>query len=1014
MLRAPNRLRGRRPACLPCSSRAGAWLKDRVCGASREAGFSLIELVMAMTLFAIVSTALGGVLTAAMSARSTALEKTKAEQIANTQLEWIRSLDYLQVGLTSTGQVRGDIDPTGNQASQNGPTVPAGYAVIIKVSWVDDPTPTSYSAYASYKNVLVTVYRAGDTKELTHQSTQVGPRSSSTFGGINAGVIEAIVMDYYSGGVGPMADVNVTLGTGPSAPLDETSNANGAVRFRGLDPTTATGTTTHYDLDVAAASGWVLVANPLATHLTLAPGQTVGPKTLYVYKPLTLSIPLFNADGTPFTGTATIKVENTRGSVTLAYTGTPLTVTSIVNTATGLSEPLVPEPYTITVLSGMPADSLTVPVPADYPTTLTLDGSVTAKVVGALTTTVMWGGQPVSGATVQLTGGPNSISLSAVTNAAGVASFADVNAGSGYTLTATKSGESGTTSATVVANTNTNVTITMPVGGLLVTVIAAGNPLPGALVRISAGPMSLPVTSDTTNASGEVTFTGLPAGSGYTLSAEKSGSTTTTVTAVTGGTTTNVTLTWPLGSLEAHVTWLSANVAGAQVQLTGGPFGISPPAQTTPANGKVTFTNVPEGTGYTLTATKNGQTGTASAAATGGSTTTAPVAMPTGTIALGATNLTWAGEKVTSANVSITGGPMAGSYTGTTNASGVLSLTVPTTNATYPYTVTVTKNGYTATATVTSLAAGATATPTVTFASTGTIALTAATLTWAGTQVPSATVTITGGPNSGVTYTGTTDGAGAGSVIVPMTTSGFPYTVTVTKNGGTRTVTVTSLASGGTASPTVTMTPTGTISLTATNVTWAGKSVGSASVTVSGGPNGVDITGTTSASGVLSLTVPATTGSFPYTVTVTKNGGSGSRSVAAPTSGATVSPSPALTLTPTKTITITVQGGGTNLSGIAVRVSITGGPNGTVGANPFYGTGTTSSMTTGTGVNVGKLAPITVPSGAGGYTVKVWRVTCSGTGRSVAVAGVSSTGTTDTPITVNMTASTPCPFAPLP
>ena len=847
-------LYGLRRRCSRLEARATA-AGSPVCGRrlspiSGDAGLSLVEVVAAMAVFAIVSTALAGVLTASIAARSFALDRTKAEQIANKQIEWIRSLDYLQVGLTATGQVRGEIDRAGNQASHNGPTVPAGYSVVIRVSWVDDPTPTSYSHYASYKNVLVTVSRAGDSKELTHQSTQVGPRTGAAFGGINSGAIEALVVDYYSGGVGPMPNVNVTLGTGPSAPLDEDTNANGAVRFRGLASTPASGPTAFYDLDVAASSGWVLVVNPLASHLTLAPGETAGPKTLYVYKPLTLTIPLFNADGTPFTGTATIKVSNTRGSRTVTYSGTPLTVTSIVNTSTGLSEPLVPEPYTVTVLSGLVADSLTVPVPLNYPSDLIVDASITAKVVGVLTTTVTWGGQPVSGATVTLTGGPQSISLSAVTNSSGVASFPDVPAGSGYSLSATRSGESGTGSATVVANTTTNVTVTLPVGSLLATIIASGSPLPGAVVKISGGPMSLPVTSLTTNASGQVTFTGLPAGSGYTLTAEKAGSTIATLTAVSAGTTTNVTLTWPVGSVQATVTWLGANVSGAVVNLTGGPFGSSM-SLTTPASGQVTFTNVPEGIGYTLTATKNGQTGTSSTTATGGSTTNIGVPMATGTIDLSATTLTWAGKPVASANVTITGGPLAGSYTGTTNASGAVSVTVPTTNATYPYTVSVSRNGYTApTATVTALASGASATPTVTFTQTGTISLTAGTLKWAGTKVPSATVTITGGPNTGTSYTGTTDAAGVVSVIVPATTSAFPYTVSVSKNGGTGSATVTSLASGATASPTVTITPTGTLSLTAANVTWAGGFVASANVTISGGPNGVAITGTTDTSGV--------------------------------------------------------------------------------------------------------------------------------------------------------------------
>ena len=77
----------------------------------REHGFTLIEAVLAMAIFLGVSTALAGVLTGAISARTVATERTAAEQVANDQLEWVRSLAYADVGLTTNGNPSGDRQP---------------------------------------------------------------------------------------------------------------------------------------------------------------------------------------------------------------------------------------------------------------------------------------------------------------------------------------------------------------------------------------------------------------------------------------------------------------------------------------------------------------------------------------------------------------------------------------------------------------------------------------------------------------------------------------------------------------------------------------------------------------------------------------------------------------------------------------------------------------------------------------------------------------------------------------
>lgn len=804
----------------------------RLRNASNENGFTLIEAVMAMAIFAVVSTALAGVLTSSISARSNANERTDAEQIANSQLEFVRSISYANVGLTVNGNPSGVVDASGNQSAQGGPTVPAGYTVTIKIAWVDDSIPTSPATRANYKNVTVTVFRARDAKLMTQQSTQIGPRQRAPYGGINKGIVNAKVQYFYLNT--PAPDVLVALNNGPSSPLADRSDSGGLLRFPALDPATGS---TYYDLVIAPFSGYILLPDPTTTHFQIAAASATPVKVLEIYKPVTLTAAFENSNGTPFVGTVAFTVTSSRGSKSFTYSGTPVTVTSITNSTTGATELLVPAVYTITVTNQAAASFYTDPVsqsvPAslsDYPNDLAATGTVTADPLGSVTATVTSAGGPVSGATVTVSGGPRSIATkTATTNASGIATIGSLPAGSGYTVTATKGGQSAPNqTASVSGGTATNLTFDFPTGHLRARATWNGTAVPGATISLTGGPGSISL-SGTSDAAGEVLFSDLPAGSGYTLTATKSGQTATASPTVVGGTTTTIVIGMPTVTVVGTVTWVGTNVNAATVTLAGGPMSLSTLTGTSNSSGQVTFTNVPAGGGYTLTATKNGQT---------------------------------------------------------TTLSGQTLATSPTTNVALPL-------------------------------PTGTINISAA--TWAGQPAGGASYTISGGPMSPQTFTGTLDASGIASVTVPAATSAYPYTVTVTKNAGTGTTTVSSLTAGSTA-----------------------------------------------------MVAPA--------------------------------------MTPTKTLTITVKRNSTNLASTAVIVSITGGPNGTVGALPKWGgTYTTSAA--------GVLPAITVPSGAGGYTVKVYMSNCSSptTYRSGSTTGVSSTGTTNTNVTVNFASSgAACPFSPLP
>ena len=246
----------------------------------------------------------------------------------------------------------------------------------------------------------------------------------------------------------------------------------------------------------------------------------------------------------------------------------------------------------------------------------------------------------------------------------------------------------------------------------------------GATVTLTGGPFGI-TASGSTNGSGQITFTNVPTGSGYTVTAVK-GTTVNTGTTVNAGTNTvNLTLpNPPSGSVQLTVKWVGALVNGATVQITGGPYGISQ-SLTTTATGVVTFSSVPLGGGYTFQATKNGQT-TQLTAQTVVASTTGTINLPTAILTVTAT---WATLPALSATVTGLGGPNSPqTYTGTTDAiTGIALITVPTTTSN-SYTVTVTKGTGSGTSTVASVPPAGAAT-TVALTPTATLTVTA---TWAG------------------------------------------------------------------------------------------------------------------------------------------------------------------------------------------------------------------------------------------------------------------------------------------
>lgn len=731
---------------------------------SREQGFTLIETLMAGVILVVLATGIAGVLTSSISAHTVARERTNAEQCANDVVEQIRRKDYDDVGVVSG-------NPPGTVLASNPCTAGLAATAAVTVTYTNDPTPTSYATAANYKKVTVVVTRDRDGKELSRVVTYVAPSSRAPYGGINNAIINATVVDLGTNLAYQGATVSLT--SGPSPNRTDTTDVSGTVSFAALDPNPTSGAQAYYNLTVTAAAGYETLPSDLppgtatppatASHIQLAPSQTSA-TTIQIYKPATINLVLLDAGGSPYTGGAALRITS---SFTGATTSDSVAVGSSGKTITTLGANKVIPGATYTVegrtTSGLCAMPTPSPVPTSgYPgnTTGTFTLQFTPCPTGTLSVHVEQLSAGAPGATVDVTGGPNNITVSGTTDAFGDVSFT-VPEGPGYTITATKAGQSANTTASVTAGSTTNALVTLPpppTGTILATVNWAA-PLASCpnCVTLSGGPNAISVTG-TTGAGGQVTFANVPVGSGYTVTATKNTVSASTAATVVANTTTNTTVNLPTGSVNVTVRYggvLAANTAS--VTISGGPNALAAFSNNTSAGGLLSDT-LPAGssTTYTITASKAGQSATTTfTLPAGGSTANVTLNLPVGTINV---TVRWgtAGPFSNGADVSVAGGPNGGTpASGTTNASGLFSYTtLPAGTGTY--TATGTKGSASVTSSTFSIASSgvvATVTLTLPVRTTRRFTVKYSNGSNVGAGFP---VTMTGGPE-GLSYSGTTN-----------------------------------------------------------------------------------------------------------------------------------------------------------------------------------------------------------------------------------------------------------------
>jgi prepilin-type N-terminal cleavage/methylation domain-containing protein len=420
-------------------------------------GFTLVEVLVATVVFAILATAFASTLGATLRSFGNSKARTVAEQVASSQLEDARRLAYDDLG-TVGGNPPGVIPPS-QTVTNGGQTL----TMAVRVSYVNDPVPNGIETGANYKSVRVTVSLAGATTPLAQMTSLVAPPAEPS---LNKGLMKIQVVDYALNQPVPGAVVN--LGSGPDAPLADTTDAAGKVSFAALTPTTASGTTSKYTVSVSATGYQTLPEDlpPAPAASTSLAGSQVFTTVVRVFRPVAINVRLVDTTGAPYTGAATVTVSSTRGAGSVPVTGGTASITQIAGSA------LVPSvSYTVGAAAsgGYYAAATTLVVPSAYPTTLSSDVTLVMKnyTSGQMTVKLKDStGVVVTGSPVVVSGGPGNIAVSGVSDSTGTATVA-VPSGTSPTYTIfvparTGYGQANTSAAGPSGTGTVTVNLTVP------------------------------------------------------------------------------------------------------------------------------------------------------------------------------------------------------------------------------------------------------------------------------------------------------------------------------------------------------------------------------------------------------------------------------------------------------------------------------------------------------------------------------------------------------------------------
>ncbi len=406
----------------------------------QQAGFTLIEVLLAGVMLAIISAPISAILSQSAVIAKLARERTGADQLAQTQVEAVRALAYYQVGLSGG-------NPSGSLTASTPASLPGGEQVTITraVTWVADPIPTAYVTNADYKKVVITVTRLGDGHQLAQDTTYVSSASAPPYAGSTWLQIKRQVIDAVT--TLPLTGASVNITGGPDTGVltvnrTDKTDGSGTVLFPALD--SSSNATLVYTL-ATTLSGYSVFPDDISpgSPSSIPPtAQLNSTGTIRMYKGTSLTVNLQTSAGAAYTSGATISLDSSRcgmSTVSIPSGQSSVTITTCNPNSAGLV-PLPPNllgqtiPFTsyyVTAWSnsgGFWSPGTAVTVPSNYPTTLTQSvtvkfSSTTFSTTKQIKVTVTKSGSNDTNARVEVFGQPTGLSgpveVFGTTNASG-------------------------------------------------------------------------------------------------------------------------------------------------------------------------------------------------------------------------------------------------------------------------------------------------------------------------------------------------------------------------------------------------------------------------------------------------------------------------------------------------------------------------------------------------------------------------------------------------------------------
>jgi len=449
-----------------------------------QAGFIYLEVLIGILILAIVA---GGVIegfAAASSEIGNSRIDTVASKIASQHLEDIHNMSYAEVG-TVAGNPTGTIPGLQTQVVGG-----VSYAVQTTIKYVDDPAIGQPHTFVDYKTVAVVVTPQVAGSQPVTQTTVIAPPNYASISGLATAVVT--VVDAVT--LQPVSGMTVTVGGGPSATRTDITSAAGTVVFAGLTPNPISTSDPEYSYVAQVVQpGYATDAStaPSITTQHLTASQT-WQVTIKVFLPATLGVnlvdsvtgqPIANYSSVSVTAPAPQSVTDSQSGTTGSYTFTTLQSQTIEPSLSAFGITASADCYA--------SQTLNTPVPAGYPnqTSQVVTFKLVAQSGGHLNVTVLDAttGQPISGATVQISGGQVSLApVVRTTGASGQVTFCEPASGSvNYTVAAGASGYgAGSESAAITNSTTTSLTLKLVAG--TTGTIDLTTPTSNTLVRLKA------------------------------------------------------------------------------------------------------------------------------------------------------------------------------------------------------------------------------------------------------------------------------------------------------------------------------------------------------------------------------------------------------------------------------------------------------------------------------------------------------------------------------------------------